>query len=300
MEIPEELAEAAHKHQVAAGRNAAVDDLTTAIITGASPAEISRLEAAAANSPHDDDDDDGARPGGGQGYDQGDPNAGQPAGELPPDERRNAERIRLTGLEERDKGLVNAANIIARTERIPFDEAWQRVNGVVPGKHGGSSQAQAGNEEQGLQQAQRDGSAHDEADADEALRQHHLHMAGELYSDLRNPDSEHWREANRIATDPSHPDHDPELLARPHASLIIAKLAAANLGMRGAGAAGRGPVFQPGSHARPAAATKQSSPPPPGKTKAEIVRESEQAVLDAIEGRVPPPTRQAERAYLRL
>ncbi len=56
MEIPEEPAKAAHEKQLAAGRNAAVDDLTTAIMTGASPEEISRLEASGSNSRNSNDE----------------------------------------------------------------------------------------------------------------------------------------------------------------------------------------------------------------------------------------------------
>lgn len=282
MEIPEEPAQAAHKHQMAAGRDAAVDDLTTAIMTGASAAELSRLEASAADSPYTD--------GGG-----GDPNtsAEREAGESPSNEPRNAERIRLTGLEERDKGLVNAANIIARTERIPFDEAWRRVNGDI----GDSSQAEAGYEAQGTGA---DGGSHDDATSHEALKSHHLQLAGELYGELHNPESAHWQEANRIATDPSHPDHDPDILAKPHAAMIIAKLAAANLGLRGGHAMAAGPAIQPGGMARPAPATKQSAPPPAARSRAEMARASEQAAMDAIEGNAPPPPSRAQPAYLRL
>ena len=310
MEITEEQARAAQKQLMAAGRNAAVDDLTSAIVSGASPAEIARLEASAVNSrDHDGDTGEGAE--NAEGEEDGgqvDPDSARATGDLPPGEHKNAERIRLTGLEERDKGLVNAANIIARTEKIPFDAAWRRVNGDMSHEHGdvsGSddlSQAEAGNETQETQAADKpgqDGGAPDEAAAGEALRQHHLQIACELYGDLKNPESELWREANRIATDPSHPDHDPELLAKPHGALVVAKLAAANLGLK-RGDTGRGAAIQPRSHARPAAATKQSAPPPPARTQAEITRASEQAALDAIEGKLPPPTRRAERAYLRL
>lgn len=299
MEIPEELARAAQKHKKATGRSAAVDDLTTAIMTGASPEEISRLEASTANSPHDDyaeagqNDEqtfnqDGSRADGGRGV-----------GDEPPNEHRNAERIRLTGLEERDKGLVNAANIIARTEGIPFDEAWRRVNGDVSRGHDDPAQARAGHEAQLQRSPDGDARVHD-VNAHEALRQHHLQLAGELYHDLKNADSAHWREANRIATDPSHPDHDPEILAKPHAALIVAKLAAANLGLKGVHGGARVPAHQPGGVARPAAATKQSAPPPPRRSHQEIARASEQAAMDAVEGNTPPPTHRAARGYLRL
>lgn len=284
MEIPEELAQAAHKNQMAAGRDAAVDDLTTAIMTGASPAEISRLEAS--DSPYEEEGD-----------------GGREAGELPSNEPRNAERIRLTGLEERDKGLVNAANIIARTERIPFDEAWRRVNGDVSQGHGDMSegnsdfsQAQAGHE---AQVPGADGGSYGDAISHEALKNHHLRLAGELYGELQNPGSEHWQEANRIATDPSHPDHDPEILAKPHAAMIIAKLAAANLGLRG-GHSAAGGTIQSGGVARPAPATKQSAPPPPARSRAEMARASELAAMDAIEGNTAPPPSRAQRGYLRL
>ena len=285
MEIPEELAQAAHKNQMAAGRDAAVDDLTTAIMTGASPAEISRLEASETDSPYAEEEGGDLSSGG-----------GREAGELPSNEPRNAERIRLTGLEERDKGLVNAANIIARTERIPFDEAWRRVNGDVSQGHGDISRAQAEHE---AQVPGADGGSYDDAISHEALKNHHLRLAGELYGELQNPGSEHWQEANRIATDPSHPDHDPEILAKPHAAMIIAKLAAANLGLRG-GHSAAGGAIQPGGVARPAPATKQSAPPPPARSRAELARASEQAAMDAIEGNTAPLPSRAQRAYLRL
>ncbi len=288
METSDELAKAARKNKTGTGQHAAVDDLTTAIMSGASPDEISRLEESSrgpgiGNNPGADDEGD---------Y-QEDSNAeqGQETGDAPSNAHRNAERIRLTGLEERDKGLVNAANIVARTEKIPFDEAWRRVKGEAGQQS--DSQAEAGNG--GDVQRGAPG-----APSHEAIRQHHLQLAGELYNELKDANSAHWQEANRIATDPSHPDHDPEMLAKPHAALIVAKLAAANLGLRGGHARGSAAVHQPGGMAKPAAATKQSAPPPPRKSQAEMTRDSEQAALDAVEGNTPPPARRAQRGYLRL
>ena len=125
---------------------------------------------------------------------------------------------------------------------------------------------------------------------EQAKRNESLTTAVGLYEDLAVKDSPLWKEANRIATDPSHPDYDPDRASKPNAPLLIAKLAAANLGVvakvqpQGQVKPAPSSVSQPTAPARPASGQKQTAPPPPQKTLPEIVRDSEAATLAAIEG----------------
>ena len=112
-------------------------------------------------------------------------------------------------------------------------------------------------------------------------RSESLRTASQLYPELTAPGAALWQEAYRIATDPSHPDHHPDVVHSHNAPLLIAKIAAANLGMRAPG--GAPVIHEQVSMVRPASGAKSTAPQPPRLSAQEALRASEAATLEAIE-----------------
>jgi hypothetical protein len=269
----------------------------------------------------------------------------EPKGEIPlePEEvvqpGKNPNRIRLTNLEERDKGLVNAANIIAQTERIPFGEAWERVNGQpaqrqpatppepteVEKLEGRQVEIAARLLEIGddplnadeVRQLTREEGRNDgrlealkvvtglktdlakqdaQIEQEQAINSALLNVQQKLHPDFGNEASPLFAEAQRIATDPSHPDYDPNRVSSPRTAWDVAKLAMFNLGMKPAPVeqnVPRGtiqPVVppQPASAVRPAAPSKATAPAPPQLSQAEKAQRSQQVVSSVLDGEYVP------------
>jgi len=135
----------------------------------------------------------------------------------------------------------------------------------------------------------------------EDTRSESLRTASQLYPELTAPGTALWQEAYRIATDPSHPDHHPDIVHSHNAPLLIAKIAAANLGMRAPGATN--PVLvsqeQQGRVVRPASGSKSTAPQPPRLSPQEALRASELATLEAIENGATSRSRNSgDKPYL--
>lgn len=117
-----------------------------------------------------------------------------------------------------------------------------------------------------------------------------LSQAAKLYPAIADQNGALWQEANRIATDSTHPDYDPGYATMQNAALIVAKLAASNLGIKPAGAVAAAPtpaspsLAQPGSTVTPAAPSKGTQPAPPKPSPSEIAKRSEDLARAAIEG----------------
>lgn len=121
----------------------------------------------------------------------------------------------------------------------------------------------------------------------QTVEQRALTKAVELYPQIADENSALWKEANRIATDPTHPDYDASYRTNPSAALAVSKIAATNLGILPAKAAPKPAspsVSQPGPTAKPAAASKSTTPLPPKPSAQEIRKASEESTLAAIEG----------------
>jgi hypothetical protein len=132
--------------------------------------------------------------------------------------------------------------------------------------------------------------------------------AARMYPEIATESSAIWKEANAIATDPSHPDYDPDLLGRPNAPVLVAKIAAANLGIKVASAApvaaavpASPSLAQPSSTVAPAAPSKGTAPAPLKPPPLEVAKRSEELARAAIEGEYAPSRAAAEpKSYVLL
>lgn len=135
-----------------------------------------------------------------------------------------------------------------------------------------------------------------------------LQSAVGRYKDLAVKGTPLWIEANKIATDPTHPDYDPEMLTSPNGPARIGKIAAANLGIIPDKELVSPVQTQPAvpsvsqptqaSTVRPVSGQQQTAPPPPKLSPQEIVKQSEAATLAAVETGAGAGTSAPERSYM--
>lgn len=125
-----------------------------------------------------------------------------------------------------------------------------------------------------------------------------------LYADLKNQDSALWKEAKEIATNPKHPDFDADRNTSTKAPLTIAKIAAANLGIKANASQVKAPVISSVSQTeqtttvRPASGQQSTAPKPPKLSPQEIAKQSEMATLDVVENGRPAGSIAADRPYI--
>jgi hypothetical protein len=128
----------------------------------------------------------------------------------------------------------------------------------------------------------------------EAINAALLNVQQKLHPDFGDENSALFAEARAIATNPNHPDYDPNRVTSPQTAWAVAKAAMFNLGIKPAPVeqnVPRGtlpvPQFvppQPGSVVKPAAPTKGTVPAPPQLSAAEKAKRSQEIVSSVLEG----------------
>ena len=214
------------------------------------------------------------------------------------------------------KGGSQTQGYVAQAESVPAYQRVEELSGVLANVQA-QLDAAARNESlftpqiRELQKMERDlesqvARAQAEASQEAARQQQSanesrsvsMQTATHLYPELGTRDTALWREANRIATDPSHPDYNADMLGSQNAPLLIAKIAAANLGRRPAPVTSSVPQYEQTSAVRPASGFKSTSPRPPKLSTQETLRASEAATLEAIETGSSSRSKAPDRPYM--